>query len=55
MAWRWDERLRIGWMIWRRKENKRASRKLQLEYGKTSSGMADGLKTLRKQDLISIR
>jgi hypothetical protein len=46
MAWRGDERSRIGWMMWRRKENKRASRKLQSKYGRTSSGMAGGLKTL---------
>jgi hypothetical protein len=46
MAWRGDERLRIGWVMWRRKENKRASRKLQSKYGKTSSGRAGELKTL---------
>jgi len=55
MAWRGDERSRIGWMMCRRKENKRASRKLQSKYGRTSSGMAGGLKTLGKQDPISIQ
>jgi hypothetical protein len=44
MAWRGDERSRIRWMMWRRTENKRVSKKSATKVRKNFLWYGSGLK-----------